>query len=330
MNSRGWMERMQRGLKRMGAMLMVLGISPCVFAQGAAPSCPPPLAQPTQEKMQALFKSAKDRGFLWKIEKDGKSGHLFGSMHVGKEAWSIPGPKTMAAFVGSDIVALELDILDPAIQADMANPAKFGIKPLELSPTLKSRLDTLAARVCAPVKELSAMHPMMQVITITLFDARFMDLEIAYGSEIFLSGFARGANKPVESLESVALQLRTLLGGEPQPMLAGIDRSLVLMEQGKSRPITERMVNAWASGNLNELETYQKWCECATTDDDRKALQTLNDERNPKLAAGIDKLMSSGKTVFAAVGALHMTGPKALPKLLQEMGYKVERVVFDN
>ena len=62
---------------------------------------------------------------------------------------------------------------------------------------------------------------------------------------------------------------------------------------------------------------------------DRKALQTLNDERNPKLAAGIDKLISSGKSVFAAVGALHMTGPKALPKLLQEMGYKVERVVFD-
>ena len=266
MTFREWIERMQQRLMRMGAFLMVLGISPCVFGQGAAPSCPAPPAQPTQEKMQALFKGAKDRGFLWRIEKEGKSAHLFGSMHVGKEAWSIPGPKTMAAFVGSDVVALELDILDPVIQADMANPAKFGIKPLALTPALKTRLDTLATRVCAPVKELSSMHPMMQLITVTLFDARFVDLEIAYGSEVFLSGFARGTNKPVESLESVELQIRTLLGGEPKPMLDGIDRSLALIEQGKSRPITERMVNAWASGNLNELETYQKWCECATTE----------------------------------------------------------------
>jgi uncharacterized protein YbaP (TraB family) len=228
------------------------------------------------------------------------------------------------------VVALEIDILDPAIQAEMANPSKFGIKPLALTPALKTRLDTLAARVCAPVKALSSMHPMMQLITVTLFDVRFADLEIAYGSEIFLSGYARGANKPVASLESVELQMRALLGGEPKAMLEGIERSLALIEQGKSRPITERMINAWASGNLSELQDYQKWCECAATQADRKALQTLNDERNPKLAAGIDKLIASGKSVFAAVGALHMTGPKALPKLLQEMGYKVERIAFDH
>jgi uncharacterized protein len=54
----------------------------------------------------------------------------------------------------------------------------------------------------------------------------------------------------------------------------------------------------------------------------------LNDERNPGLAAGIDKLMGDGKPVFAAVGALHMTGLKAVPTLLAQMGYKVERVSF--
>jgi uncharacterized protein YbaP (TraB family) len=32
--------------------------------------------------------------------------------------------------------------------------------------------------------------------------------------------------------------------------------------------------------------------------------------------------------VFAAVGSLHMTGPKGLPRLLGQRGYTVERVKF--
>jgi hypothetical protein len=32
--------------------------------------------------------------------------------------------------------------------------------------------------------------------------------------------------------------------------------------------------------------------------------------------------------VFAAVGVLHMSGAKSLPKLLAERGYTVERVLF--
>ena len=37
---------------------------------------------------------------------------------------------------------------------------------------------------------------------------------------------------------------------------------------------------------------------------------------------------ATGKRVFAAVGALHMIGPTALPSLLAARGYRVERVEF--
>ncbi len=298
------------------------------FAQSAASNCPPQPAEPTRESIQALAKAAKDRGFLWKIEKDGKASHLYGSIHLGKQAWSVPGPKTLEALVASDVIALELDILDPAIQAQMADPAKFGIKFFDLPVPLKNRMAAAAQKVCAPMEQFAALHPVMQLMTVTLLDARFSALEISYGSEIFIAGFARGLQKPVESLESVELQLRLLMDGEPKETIEAIDHSITLLENGKSRTVIDRMTNAWANGNLNELQDYQKWCECVDSDAERKALQSLNDERNPGLAAGIDKLMRSGKSVFAAVGALHMTGAKALPKLLAEMGYKVERVAF--
>ncbi|MBM3342557.1 MAG: TraB/GumN family protein [Betaproteobacteria bacterium] len=298
----------------------------------AAQTCPPEPDVLNKEQLLTLMKNARDRGFLWRIEKDWRVGHLYGSIHFGKQAWMIPGPKTLAALAAAEVVALEIDVLDPAIQAQMAESSRLtgaAGKPLSLPAALQKRLDALARKVCAPPEALAKQHPLLQLITVTIFDARFLQLEAAYGSEVFLSGYARGAGKTVVSLETVESQLRALLAGEPRDIIEGLDRALALMERGRARPVTERLIAAWAGSNLGELQNYAQWCECADSAADRRALARLNDERNPGLAAGIDKLMRGGKNVFAAVGALHMVGPKALPKLLQEMGYQVEPVAFE-
>ena len=80
--------------------------------------------------------------------------------------------------------------------------------------------------------------------------------------------------------------------------------------------------------DLEALEDYPRWCECAHDEAERALLRRLNDERNPHLARAIAELHLRGRRVFAAVGALHMTGPQALPRLLQAQGFSVERVVF--
>ncbi|HYN59292.1 MAG TPA: TraB/GumN family protein, partial [Rubrivivax sp.] len=79
---------------------------------------------------------------------------------------------------------------------------------------------------------------------------------------------------------------------------------------------------------LATLERYASWCECADSEDQRALLRRLNDDRNAHLADGIDALHAQGHRVFAAVGALHMTGPQALPRLLAQRGYSVQRVPF--
>ena len=57
-------------------------------------------------------------------------------------------------------------------------------------------------------------------------------------------------------------------------------------------------------------------------------MRALNDERNPALAERIDALHSEGRPLFAAVGALHMTGPQSLLRLLAARGFRIERVEF--
>jgi uncharacterized protein len=170
---------------------------------------------------------------------------------------------------------------------------------------------------------------LMQLITVTILDARFSDLEMSYGSEMFLAGFARGAKKPLESLETPELQMHALLAGDAQDIIETVETGLTLFETGKQRAQTERVINAWATRNLDELQRYAEWCECMITEADRKYMKGLLDDRNPHLAAGIDKLSREGRKVFAAVGSLHMIGTNSVPNLLEKMGYKIERVVFD-
>ena len=310
--------------------LVALVVPSVVFSQPNTSVCPPPPATPTVNEIQAMVKAAKDRGFLWTYEKSGNTGYLYGSIHLGRREWIVPGPKTMAALQSTGVIAIELDILDPQVRDQLSDPSRFGIKHVTLPPSLKLRMETIAKRVCAPVEALAQLHPLMQLITVTMLDARFSDLETSYGSEMFLAGFARGAKKRIESLETPELQMHALLAGEAQEIIETVESGLTLFETGKQRAQTERLINLWATTNLDELQRYAEWCECMITDTDRKYMKGLLDDRNPHLAAGIDKLSRNGRKVFAAVGALHMIGPNSVPTLLKKMGYKIERVMFEN
>jgi uncharacterized protein YbaP (TraB family) len=123
--------------------------------------------------------------------------------------------------------------------------------------------------------------------------------------------------------------MHALLAGEAQDIIETVESGLTLFETGKQRTQTDRLINAWATRNMDELQRYEEWCECMITETDRKYMKGLLDDRNPHLAASIDKLSRDGRKVFAAVGSLHLIGPNSVPKQLEKMGYKIERVVFE-
>jgi uncharacterized protein YbaP (TraB family) len=107
-----------------------------------------------------------------------------------------------------------------------------------------------------------------------------------------------------------------------------LEQSLQQLQDQSGRRVLRKLARAWEAGDLATLENYEAWCECGAGATDRAFMRRLNDERNPRLADGIEARHAQGQRVFAAVGALHMTGPAALPSLLRERGFKLERVVF--
>jgi len=296
------------------------------FAQ-AADTCPPAAQAPTPEQAQAGMKSARDRGFLWRVRKDGRTSWLYGTVHIARSDWVYPGPAMLDAVRASDLVALELDVMDP----DITERLRTGMAARADRPVPGALLDRLKAQLkaaCLPEPLIGAMAPEMLATTLMVMSARREGLDPGYAIDAVIAGLARGLKKPVTSLETPELQLALLLARTPQEAQALVEQVLAELENGRASPMLVRIAQLWSDSRLAELERYEQWCHCVDTAEERAMHKRLLDDRNPGLAERIDRLHADGKRVFAAVGALHMIGPGGLPALLAKRGYQVERVDF--
>jgi uncharacterized protein YbaP (TraB family) len=311
-----WLRRLRQAL---AAALLALAAVPAL-AQAPAAACPPALP-PTGETARA----APDRGLLWRITRDGRSSYLYGTLHVGRPAWQRLGPQVTAALRASDALALEVDPGDPAVMQALLDLPRGAALPAPLN----GRLQRAFERACIASESLAPLHPVLQTTTLAVLEARWLGMDPAFALEPLLTAQARAAGLPVVALETVAQQTGALLPGSEAETHALIDQSLRQLEDRSARRVLARLAAAWESGDLAALEDYEIWCECVADEGDRAFLRRLNDERNPALASGIEAGHRQHRRLFAAVGALHMTGPQSLPRLLAARGFTVERVAFD-
>jgi uncharacterized protein YbaP (TraB family) len=297
-------------------------------AAHASTDCPPAPSTPTAQQLEAARAASQDRGFLWRITRDGSSSYLYGTIHLGRLEWIFPGPSVRAAMQVSDTLAVELDLTDPGVAQAMRNTLAGQPDALLLSQSMQRRLTRQAEAACLPAGLLDQQHPLMQAITLTVLAGRRDGLEPSYAQEIVLGEAARAAGARIVSLESVGQQIAALIPSDEAAAREMLEHTLQQLESGAARRALVRLAEVWAGGRLAELEQYEKWCECVLTPRDREFLRRVNDDRNPALARRIDALHSAGRRVFAAVGALHMTGHRALPELLAQRGFTVERVTL--
>lgn len=315
--------------KRVRALLAALlaGLLGAPALAQTAADCPPAAQAPSPEAIEAGVRGARDRGFLWRIHKDGHNSWLFGTLHVAKFAWGFPGPALRDALSQSDTMALELDLLDPEVQRRMAQGLAAQPKT-PLPAPLQARLARRAQLDCVPLPALAALAPEMQIAFLGALVGRRDGFDPAYGIDNFLAGWGRAARLDMVSLETPELQLATLQMQSPAETITLVESSLDDFESGRALATLRRIATIWATGDLRELARYEAWCECVKTAADRATMARMLDDRNPALADAIAERHAIGQRVFAAVGSLHMIGPTGLPALMAQRGYRVERIVY--
>lgn len=319
-----WLRFVRHALAPLG-----LALSFGATAQAPATDCPAPPTPPGAEEIRAGMAQARDRGFLWRIQKDGTESYLYGTVHVARLPWMFPGPRVREALAASTTVALELDLLDPDIQRRMA--AGVAVKAGDALPaSLQQRLANRARAECVEPEQLSGMKPEFQIATLSMLAGRRSGLEPGFGVDLFLSNLARRDGKPVVSLETVDEQLRALTSRNRAEAIELVGSTLDELDSGRAQQMLAQIAQLWAAGDHARLARYEEWCECQRTPAEAAAMRRLLEGRNPALATRIDTLHRSGKRVFAAVGSLHMAGPRGLPALMAQRGYRVERVVLES
>ena len=309
---------------RLGLFVLLIAVANSASAE-ARTACPPVAEQPTPEMIRDGVRNARDHGFLWRISKDGRTSYLYGTMHVGKLDWAIPGPNVKQALRATDTVALELDMLDADIRSRIVK-GLATLRTMALPASLEKRMRHQAEAVCVPYESVAKLSPEFQITTLTLMVGRWDGLDTSYAIDSVLAGIGHGAKKNVVSLETPEAQLQLMQMKDAQETITFVQESLDELETGRSRNLLKRISNMWANADYAGMEHYDEWCDCLNTKNERELMKRMLDDRNPNLADRIDALHASGKRVFAAVGSLHMFGALGLPMLMSKHGYLVERV----
>ena len=311
-----------------GLVALVVAAPAPALAEADPKACPPAPTPLDADRVATGMRDARDHGFLWRISRDGRTSHLYGTIHAARVEWMFPGPRTAAALAASDTLALELDLLDPDIQARLA-AALRARGATRLPAPLAARLERRMVAECLDPVAWRALAAEFQIASLAVLAARREGLDPSYAVDLVLALVARDLGKKTVSLETPEAQIAALVMPSAAATTELVRSGLDELESGRARPLLLRLAATWSEGDLADLERYERWCNCLNTAAERAAMKRLLDDRNPALAAAIDALHAGGATVFAATGSLHMIGANGLPALLRRRGYTVEAVRFD-
>lgn len=301
------------------------GFGSTAYAQ--APRCPAPASVPDKSRMAQMFQTSPDRGFLWKVTKDGHSSWLYGTLHVAKQDWLMPGPLTRAAILHSSEVALELDLNAPNTAATLRQPEDPTRWAHLVQSGRKAKVDALMDQQCVPSAAFAHVAVGVEAAGVESLASRQDGYYPDYAVDAVLQGMAGSLKKPLIGLETVQMQRDLLIGQNAADEDAFIDDIVKGVSTGKTQAENRQLTQMWASSDVKRLDHYQDWCDCLNTAQERRFMSRLLDDRNVGMAAKIAKIHESGTSLFAAVGSLHMAGPKGLPALLRKDGFEVQQIV---
>lgn len=266
------------------------------------------------------FSQQNDTSLLWKVAGNGiKTSYVFGTFHMLPKEDFILKDKVKDAFAASELIVLELDMDDPAMQMEMlkhsAMPA--GTTLLEYLDTDEYTLiDTyLKEKVGAGLEQFKNYKPLM-VSSMVMMGYLGKD-HASYEATII--GMAKEQQKEIKGLETVEYQMNVF---DQQPYDEQLNDVVKLLneKEGMTKMFTKMVAN-YKTEDIDGL--YHFMSDYFTGEGQMDAmLHTRNANWIPKIGE-----YSKEQTVFYGVGAGHLGGSLGVVNLLREAGYTVTPVL---
>jgi len=279
-------------------------------------------------KYDVSYFSNADVSPVYRISRNGNELFIGGSVHILRET-DFPLPVEFDyAYSVSDVLVIETDVdqlqnpeVTQYLLENMYLPDKQTLRTV-LSPQTYEMLSQALDEFGMPIMMFETMKPSMVVNVLSTLQIESIGFE-QLGVDFYYFDKARAENKPVAFLESVQVQIDTIVSvGE------GYEDDYVrysLQDMGDTNGDIEALVAQWRSGITTNVgaeldEMINDWPLIY------KAMIT---DRHDAWFPQLEQFLASGKTYFVIVGYAHLPGPDGILQHFRSIGCTVEQVAVN-
>lgn len=264
------------------------------------------------------------RGFIWSMERNGRTGWLVGSLHM-LTADAYPLPASMnAAFAQSDVLVEEIDLAesnDPRFAATVLAKAMYqdgSTLGARLSKDTLTALSGWASRNGMDLSLFQQFKPWMVALTVQTLALQRVGFDAALGLDRHFEEAARKAGKPILPLETAGEQIDFLdtLSPKTQDQMLRESVETADTEQAEVKAIAA----AWKDGDLDAVERLT----LTGMKDAPEVHEALLAGRNRRWVPKLEECVQT-RRCFTVVGAAHLVGPDGLIAMLRQRGFTLRQ-----
>lgn len=274
---------------------------------------------------------AAPQPLLWQVQGKESSArvYLFGSLHYGSDTFYPLPDVVLAAYRNSDALAVELDI-DALVASDVQEKLReYGVHSgkqhlmARIGKDSWEQLDTISASMGVNAQQFSQLRPWLVAMQLTNLQLSRSGYQQALGLDKYFLTTARG-KKPILELESLDEQMKLFNKLSDAEQLAFLQMTLDDYATGKES--LAKLAEAWYQGDEQALNTLV-FSAFKRNELGKKLYQFIFVKRNQQMLAAIDTYIKSSQKIFLVVGIGHMLGEDGLVALLEQQGYRVQRIM---
>ncbi len=274
-------------------------------------------------------RAAGPSGLMWKATSASNTVYLVGSIHFGSPDM-YPLPAAMEdAFQSSPVLVVEIDLNKVNAMDALKIMAEQGMYPEgdTLWNHVSARTRQLLTRFCEArgysAGMFARMKPWAANLTMSSLVMQAAGLKPDLGIDMHFLKQARDG-KRVEQLESMEQQMRMFAKGSA----AEQERSLAEAVESFDRfgELGQKLKEAWLSGDAPAIDELMASSFAGSPE----SRQTLLGDRNPHMAAEVERYLKGGEQALVIVGAAHLIGKDGIVNSLRQKGFKVQQVLSSN
>lgn len=273
--------------------------------------------------------TAGSTGFLWKVENNGNTVYLLGSIHVANDKMYPLRPEIEAAFEASQYLGVEVDLT----KVDQTEMQKFLTEKGSYTDGTKLK-DHVSAdtynKVVALLKAnglagnaFDSYKPWVVTQGISSLQMQTTDYTPDTGIDLYLTQKAGKLNKPIIELENMQLQLNMFnqfSDGLQEKLLLDTLDSLKQTDKAAATASLDGLSQMWMQGDEQTLVAMTQ-----AVAKEPEYYKGLVSDRNANMVEHVKEYLNSDKkaTYLVVVGALHMLGDDGIVTQLQKDGFNV-------